>query len=439
MIDGRRDLLIRSALTPGRDVVAPVDLASAIGAEIRATPQARASVLGRIATLGRDPRVRLVLVFASLLLALLAALGVASRLQTRPPAITAYHGPPSRTGVMPGPAPHGTPTPAWQAQLTGQVGVLGMPLVVDGTVLVADGAGLVTAVTEAAGTPVWAAPVDDPGAISLAVVGDLVVAGGENGRLHAVRRATGETAWSVDIGAGGSLNVVADGGILVVASTDAHVYGVDPQGGAVLWDLRAAGQVTRGAAVAAGVGIVGDDAGRVTEFEVATGRVIHAWELGPGEITTPVMDAGVAFVAHGFADGSPAILVALPLAGGPEQWRWTLPHAGRLFIGAVAEEQVYALDDEGTAWMINGRTGTGAALYQAKGAFGSVGAIVGQELILTSADGAIAAIDRATGAVHWTVSVEGVPSTPSVIDGRVFVATNLGTLIALGDEASASP
>ena len=439
MIDDRRDLLIRSALTPRRDLVAPVDLASAISAEIRVTPQARASVLGRIATLGRDPRVRVVLVFAALLLALLVAVGVASRLQTRPPAITSYHGPPSRTGVMPGPAPHGTPTQAWQAHLTGQVGVLGMPLVVDGTVLVADGAGLVSAVTETAGTPVWAARVDDPGAISLAVVGDLVVAGGEHGRLHAVRRTTGATAWTVDIGGGGSLSVVADGGLLVVASTDGHVYGVDPTNGAVVWNLQAAGEFTRGAAIAAGIGIVGDDAGRVTEFDVATGRVTHTWELRHGEITTPVIDAGVAYVAHGFADGSPAILVALPLDGGPERWRWTLPHAGRLFIGAVAEGTVYALDDEGTAWSINAGTGSGSALYQAKGAFGSVGAIVGTELILTSADGAIAAIDRATGTVHWTVSVEGVPSTPSVIDGRVFVATDLGTLIALGDDASASP
>lgn len=433
MIDDRRAALIRAALAPDQHVAAPGDLGAVISAEIRQTPQRRRSWLGRIDVVPRSGQVRLVLLLGALLLAIVIALGVASRLRTPPPSIDAYHGPPSRTGVMPGPAPHATPAELWRATLGGPVGVLGMPLVVDETVLASDDRGVLTAVTEAGGVLLWTTAVDRPGTISLAVVGDVVIAASERGRLSAIRRATGATTWTVPLAGAGLLSVVVDGGVIVGASVDRHVYGVDPRDGHVVWVFEVPGAVNRGAALKDGLGVVGDETGQVTAFDLASGTVRWTADLGPGEITTPAIDAGLAFVAHGFADGSRAVLVAFDLATGRERWRWTLPNDGRLFVGAVADGSIVALDDLGTAWAIDVATGSATTLYRARGAFGSVGAIVGTELILTSADGEIVAVDRQTGAVHWSVHVVGVPTTPSVINGRVFVATDDGVLRAIGN------
>ena len=97
-----------------------------------------------------------------------------------------------------------------------------------------------------------------------------------------------------------------------------------------------------------------------------------------------------------------------------------------------------ALDDQANAWSLKVADGAGHLLYRAPGAFGSVAGVVGDDAILTSADGSVIDMSLGTGTVHWIVKVAGVPSTPAVIDGTVFVATDLGSVVAIGS-AGASP
>ena len=332
MTDDRRDLLIKAALAPRPTLAAPDDLARSISAAVRVTPQRR-RWFGRPAVL-RDRQLAMIFVVAALVLAAIVAFAVASR-QTAPlPGVLGYHGPPSRTGVMPGPVPTGTPVSRWMARLGGSVSVLGMPLVVDRTVLVGDGSGTVTALEESSGIVRWKASVDRPGSLSIVVIGKIVVAGSERGTLVAMDRAAGAPLWTTHLGSGTALSVAGDGGTVIVTSAAGDVTRVDPATGAVVWAFRVGGPILRGVAISGDVGLVGDGSGRVTAFRITTGASIWTRELGSGEINTPAIGGDAAYVAHGFADHSPAVLVVLDLSSGVDRWRWTLPNNGRLFLGA---------------------------------------------------------------------------------------------------------
>ncbi len=51
---------------------------------------------------------------------------------------------------------------------------------------------------------------------------------------------------------------------------------------------------------------------------------------------------------------------------------------------------------------------------------------------MPSADHLITAVDARTGAERWRFKLTGAPNAPAVIDGRVFVGTDLGKIIAIG-------
>jgi outer membrane protein assembly factor BamB len=438
MMDDRRDLLIRAALTPRPTLGAPADLGDGILAAIRATPQRRPR-FGWFVLPTPQPRLALVM-GALLLLALLIAIAVGTRQPPTLPGILSYHGPPERTGVMPGPGPAGVPTVLWTAGVGGPVDVLGMPLVSAGTVFVADGGGGVTAMTETSGTVLWTARPDRPGSGAILVFGGLLIHGSSHGRVTALDAATGATSWSLPVSDGGALSIASDGSILVVTSTDGRIYGVDPATHATRWTLDAGGSVARGAAIAGGIGFVGADSGRVTAFRILDGMVAWSRELGFGEIVTPSVDGGLVFIAHGFGDGTvPPILYALDVRDGFERWRWREPTASRLFVGAVEGDTVYALTEDGHGFAIATLDGTSRQITTTKGIYGALGAIVGGQLYLTSSDGLVVAFDRASGAVVWSVRVDGVPSAPAVIDGRVFIATDLGNVVAIGNPGTPTP
>ena len=436
MIDDRRDLLIRAALAPRPNLAAPTELAEAIQAAVRATPQHR-SRLGWIVL--APSQLRLVLVLGALLIALLLAIAVGSRTPTPPTGILGYHGPPERTGVMPGPGPGGSPIAVWSKSVGASVDVLGMPLVSLGLVYVEDGGGGVTAFDEDSGTLNWTVRPDGAGSGTIVIVGRTLFHGSSHGQVSALDAVSGARLWSVDVGGGGTLSVATDGTVVVVASTDGNVYGLDPASGATRWMLDAGGLVDRGAAISEGIGYVGAASGRVTAFRLTDGGVVWVRELGFGEIVTPAVDRGLVFVAHGFGDGSiPAILYALDIRSGQDRWKWPEPTVSRLFVGAVEGSTVYALNEDARAFAIDVLTGAGRPFAQAGGKYGSLAAIVGPTIYLTSADGQVTAIDRASGVARWTIAVKGVPSTPAVIDGRVFVATDLGKVVAIGDPGAST-
>jgi outer membrane protein assembly factor BamB len=437
MSTDRRDLLIRAALTPLSSVVAPPDLADAIASAVRSTPQARP--WPRVLGIRTGTTARVVIVLAALLLAILVGLAIASRPSSAPIGVFGYHGPPSRTGVMPGPLPTGTPVVAWTAPARGPFDTLGMPLVADGAVYAGDGSGFLTSWTLAGGTVRWSARLDQAGASSVVLLGGLAIHGSEHGRVTAVDVATGGTRWTREVGGGVALSLATDGSTVVASSLGGTIAALDAAGG-LRWSTDVGGPLARGAAIADGVAVVGASTGRVVAIRIADGSV--AWQTGfdAGEYATPAIDRGAVYVAHGIGDlASAGVVISLDVSTGQARWRWTAPTITRLFVGAVEGSDVYVLTEDGAAFVLDATTGSGRPLIPTRGSYGALAAIVDGRIVLANADRTVTAYDRTTGTALWSIEVSGVPSTPSVIDGRVLVGTDLGTVIAIADPVAGSP
>jgi outer membrane protein assembly factor BamB len=64
-----------------------------------------------------------------------------------------------------------------------------------------------------------------------------------------------------------------------------------------------------------------------------------------------------------------------------------------------------------------------------------------QPLYLGAEPRSVRAVDARSGRELWALPVVGNASSPAVIDGRVFVGTDLGRVVAIGGrvESSATP
>lgn len=435
-----RDALIRAALTPPRSVQPPAELVDGIYRALVATPQRRAP-LGGLAV-GRwlpiAPGLAWLVVLSGLLLAALAILAIASRPPSILGGVVNFHGNPGLTGEMPGPGPQGSVTIRWQVALTGPLTSLNMPLAQDGQLVVADGNGTVTTLDGATGQVVRS--TSGFGSITgtpVITAGRIIVAA-DDGTVVAIDAATGIERWRHSIGAPTRAPLAATGDIVLVGSEDGFFHVLDVVSGAELRKVDAGGPVQRSPAIVDGIAYVGVLGGRVTAFDAATGTIHWTTELGAGEVLTPAVTGGVVYVARGPLDlREPREVVALNAANGFVRWRWSSPTVERIFIAAVADDAVFVGSEDHNVYRLDEATGTGGLFFATEGSVDRLGAIADGTLYISSADRHLYAIDPVSGVLKWKLEVEGTPTVPVVIDGRVFVGTHLGRVV--GIEGTGAP
>ena len=475
------DELIRAALTPADDLRVPAGLGDEIRASVDATAQRGAPLLA----LPRSPRSRLVVRLILVGLLVLAAAGATFLGASRPmppPAplgISTYHGGPERNGVMPGPAPIGRPGVEWIQSVQGPINA-GSPVVLDGVVYVGDEGGYVTALDEASGRILWShtvgAAINDGGSVSdgVLVVGDdagvvhaidIAAAGAEAARLGGPdTRAPGPVLGSeVELWhykteqAVHSAAVIADG-IVYVASLSGTLDALDLRTGRALWPapVRTSGSVSRTIAYASGViyeGSGGPDAATVSElasYDAATGSLRWSKPLSHGNTSTVSLSDGRVFVSSGL-DGGAADdhrLFAFDATTGAADWTqpFAAPSKTTLLICAVADGLVFACGDDKTLYAVDAKTGQSDWTDPIASTLSPNGGYVGRIVYITSDDDKIHAIDATNGKDVWAaVAAPGLPSAPSIIDGRIIVGTSLGKVVSLAmptaaeTSASASP
>jgi outer membrane protein assembly factor BamB len=439
MTTNDRDLLIRLAIAPAPDLVAPAELGDGIYRAILRTPQRRGvGVLGRrLPWLTSPSLVGLV--------ALLALLGIGLLIVAlaRPPAVpllTMYHGGPARTGVMPGPGPTGTPAIAWDVQRSGGFAFNTMPLVSDRRVLVADDSGVIAALDEGTGTTLWEVPAGGAIKSSPAVFGDEVAVGTDGGDLLALRVADGMDAWRTPLdGTPVSASVMIAEGVLFAGTEGGRLFALDPATGRITWSVEVGGATTRGAAYDAGILYVGGTGGHVVAIDTATHRPRWTAELGTGEVGTPAVGGGRVLIARGvLAPDGPHDLVALRVSDGSIEWTFASPAGGQAHLAVLTGQTTYAYAEDGSVYALDPATGGVRWTATTGGPIGAPPALVGDTLYVACDDWTVRALNANTGAELWRIEVKGRPSAPAVIDGRVFVGTNLGLVVAIRG-ASTSP
>ena len=208
---------------------------------------------------------------------------------------------------------------------------------------------------------------------------------------------------------------------------------IDAASGREVWRQTIGTSPIHAPAVANGTIVIASDAGDVKALDPATGAVrwtAHASDAGIG---TPVIAGDLVFVGAG-ADSTGSRLVAFDLASGAERW-----HDDRFLAApAIAGDIAYATGPDGLVSAIDRATG---AVRWTGSLDGNLRApAVAGDAVYVSADRLhqVVALDQATGGELWRVDIDGAnPCCIGVARGLVFVGTSTGTVYAIGGDGAA--
>ncbi|MDP2316345.1 MAG: PQQ-binding-like beta-propeller repeat protein [Pseudomonadota bacterium] len=279
--------------------------------------------------------------------------------------------------------------PLWDVALGGPVAA---PPTVDGQdVYAVDGAGGLWALTLGSGAVRWHQAVARGRIVGAPAVSDgFVVYQGLDRVVRVVRSADGTSVWEKTLdGAAEGAPTVADGRVYL-ATADRKLRAWALADGKPLWDADLGGASRATVAVAGGLAIVGAKDGVLRAFDAVTGAA--RWQ----------------YTAGGFLDSSPA-------AG-----------SGSVYVGSST----------GTLHAVALRTGKPRWTYVAGSAIGSSPTLSGDAVIVGSTGGVVHVVDTGTGRATFQLGVGApVEGAPSIVDGRAFVATLDGRVIAIGEPA----
>jgi|GEM_PF-2523504 outer membrane protein assembly factor BamB len=429
---------IRHALTPPATVRAPLDLAAAIRLEIDATPQRRRPVLV-LAVSTTDRRLRLLAIAAVLaMLALLAVFVVIGHRSIVPELAIVdeamFRGGPARTGVVVGPGPTTTETIAWDQPVAGPI-VANMPAIVGGVVYVADGSGAVTAFRAATGDALLSVNLGSPASTSPAVATGLVVVGDDAGDVVALDATNGAERWVFHTnGSVRSSPAIADG-VVYVGSEDGHLYAIDLANGQQRWAFDFGGAITRSPAVSGGLVFAGADGGRFKAIDAATGQ--ERWErtLDAGQIATPAVRDGVVLASSGLGTAGPHAVYGLDASTGKTRWTWASPSGQEVYVGGFDTDLAIVISADGNVYALDTRPEASTPLvrwrFKTGGPVGSAVAIAGGVVYVAGGDRTIYAVDEHAGTEIWAQAVSGQPGAIGIVGDRLYVATDLGRVIAI--------
>jgi outer membrane protein assembly factor BamB len=261
----------------------------------------------------------------------------------------------------------------------------------------------------------WRAQTGDAVRATAAVTTTRVFIGSADGNLYAFDRATGRVIWKHAAGSPVNGSPAIGGRLVVAATADGIIFAVDRETGRRHWTVRTGAALPLNAERAAGwdfyvssptiVGqsvVIGSQDGGIYALDLATGR--QRWRLQTkGRVrATAAVKNGVVIV--GSFDGR---LYALDLATGHERW--------------VHRTEGDTLDSR--RWGFDRR------------AIQSSAAIDSATVYFGSRDGALYAVDFATGERRWRFSHRGswVVGSPAVKDGRVYVGSSDGHFVQAVD------
>jgi len=236
-----------------------------------------------------------------------------------------------------------------------------------------------------------------------AVAGELVYAGGYDGKVYAYTIDTGASRWIYP--RSGNLGAVIIGGTVVsqdrlyFCTAKGLVYALDTVNGDYVWDYDIGEDVWATLAIDGDTLYIGTFDKKLYAIEVNTGQ--EKWqqpfETGGPIISTPVVYDSTVYVAsfdrHIYAldeeDGE--LVWQFPEAGGdgdrPGKWFWASP--------VLYNSDIYAANMDGKVYVLDAASGSLIAAVDLGGAISSTPVAVGDEVFVAIEEGKIFSIDAA--------------------------------------------
>jgi len=328
-----------------------------------------------------------------------------------------------------------------------------------------------------------AGPLDQPAVVG----GGLVVFGSQDTKVYALDEATGALLWRYDC-AGMPMGAAISGGMVYITTYDGEIYAVDKENGELLWAYRTridslsspkvvggklfvssremvyvfdapSGKVlwtyalpynkdwppdlAASAAIYGGKVFVPSEYGDLYALDEASGGLVWKTELVKDKenlVSPEVYYSPVAAYGKVFVCGSPG-LYAIDEASGSILWERVNPSiyrfkalatvGGMIFVSA-RNSRLYAFDEK-----------TGELRWEAYCAGPTTPVIADDKIVYACADKTLFILDRATGLVLWSYTVEedrnsGFIAQPTVANGRIFLPSQDEKLYVFGAAANVS-
>jgi outer membrane protein assembly factor BamB len=360
-----------------------------------------------------------------------------------PHAWSMFGGNAARTRIAADAGPRDEPTVRWTYPTSGTENVfssIDRGASADGVLYAAGDTGFVIAIDVATGQERWRVQgyggtvvVDGDGLI---VHGNVPSAPNDQPtNLARLDRADGSLVWlASDIPLQPSWNPAVSEGIGYVPSgTDFVAF--DPATGDVLWRVPLKAAASRGAAVASGLIVFGDEQGTVYGLSTAGGDTIWTYQIDAMTIGHPAIAAGTAYV-NGLG-GTEDAFYAIDTATGALKWRYVAPDGAGFRGPAVDGETVYVTTFGPTLYALDAATGALKWTFDTGAANVNSPAVAGDALYLSSDAGVGYALDTTTGTELWRLPLDSAANSGSIVaDGVYYLSTDAGTIYAIGDAGS---
>jgi outer membrane protein assembly factor BamB len=282
------------------------------------------------------------------------------------------------------------------------------PGVGEGVVVVGSSHGEVVALDAATGAQRWKRTVSSEVLAVPLVTGEVAVIRMVDGRLQALSLADGQDKWTVEqampkLSLRGTASPVRAGDAIIAGFDNGRVMSVDVNSGTTLWDT-----------------LVSAPHGR-TELERLS------------DIDAPAKVSGQDVFVVGF-QGRAAMLA---LESGQIWWARDLS-SYRGF--SVDDDNIYVTNSDSIVQCLRRRDG--AVLWEYAGLRRrglTAPAIDGENLVVADFEGYVHWLDKTTGDVIARAKTDGerVTNTPVAADGRVFVMTDAGAVVAFRSQPKA--
>ena len=318
---------------------------------------------------------------------------------------------------------------AWS--FTTGAAIAGSVDVVDGVAYVADATGRIDAIDVQTGLQKWSTDAAGSSRIDTtpAVVGGLVIVGSVNHSLYALEAATGRMAWTTVLHGAIESSPSAAGPDIFVGDDAGDVYALTASTGKVLWRSTAAGTIKDSPDVDTSTGtvVVGGGTGVIRAFSLTNGALRWSYTAGGSIGTSPISNSGTVYVGSSNGDEyavseSTGDLVWRHATGGPI-------NASATLVAIIGPPTELLVPSGHTLEFLSLRTG--AVLSSTVEPATVVGTAAADDLAVAElSTGGIAGTRYATDDPRaWVTSLPTtLSSSPTVINGEVFVTGNDGTV-----------
>ena len=306
----------------------------------------------------------------------------------------------------------------------------GTPIVVNNRVYVGTTTG-VAAFSTATGAVNWNKKLNANFSASPAVVGNTLYIGDLSGNYYALNATTGATIWKVTLAGNFYGSAVVANGIIYAGAYQGSFYALNATNGSVVWSYALSSGTDTSAAVVSGNVYFGGYDNNIYCLNAATGAVVWTYTTGGHVESAPAVVDGTLYA--GSDDNKVYAIGTSGANAGSLLWSYTT--GARVYASpTVYNNRIYigSLDDN--LYALNARDGSLYFSFPTNGLVRPASAANGV-VYFTSEDNIAYAITT-YGSVLTTGAIgAGFFGSPSVSDGKLFIATAAGDLYAFAPNA----